>query len=120
MENLLALTLADDPPEQHEGEGPPFHWRWLGRGVLDEDDPPVLETARAVGQHLPHHLGHGLAHGRDGHDPLEVEVAVIVEKRVIGQSLYLFQNLFDRDVFLGNANRGGGSLRPSSRGQKKQ
>ena len=97
-----------------------LHRLALGRGVLDEDDPPVLETARAVGQHLPHHLGHGLAHGRDGHDPLEVEVAVIVEKRVIGQSLYLFQNLFDRDVFLGNANRGGGSLRPSSRGQKKQ
>ena len=56
--------------------------------------------------------GHGLAHGRDGHDPLEVEVAVIVEKRVIGQSLYLFQNLFDRDIFLGNADRGGGEFAP--------
>lgn len=35
MENLLALTLADETPEQHEGEGPSFHWRWLGRGVLE-------------------------------------------------------------------------------------
>ena len=89
-------------------------WLW---GVLDEDDSPVLETTRAVGQHLPHHLGHGFAHGRDGDDPLEVEVAVIVEKRVIGQSLDLFQNLFDRDVVLGDAYRGGGSLRPSTHGQ---
>ena len=35
MENLLALTLADETPEQREGEGPSFHWRWLGRGVLE-------------------------------------------------------------------------------------
>ncbi|CAM6825192.1 MULTISPECIES: succinylglutamate desuccinylase [Enterobacter] len=35
MENLLALTLADETPEQKEGEGPSFRWRWLGRGVLE-------------------------------------------------------------------------------------
>lgn len=35
MENLLALTLADETPELHEGDGPSFHWRWLGRGVLE-------------------------------------------------------------------------------------
>lgn len=35
MENLLALTLADETPEQTEGDGPSFHWRWLGRGVLE-------------------------------------------------------------------------------------
>ncbi len=35
MENLLALTLADETPEQSEGEGPSFRWRWLGRGVLE-------------------------------------------------------------------------------------
>lgn len=35
MENLLALTLADETPDQHEGDGPSFHWRWLGRGVLE-------------------------------------------------------------------------------------
>ena len=35
MENLLALTLADETPQQQEGEGPSFHWRWLGRGVLE-------------------------------------------------------------------------------------
>ncbi len=35
MENLLALTLADETPEQKEGDGPSFRWRWLGRGVLE-------------------------------------------------------------------------------------
>lgn len=35
MENLLALTLADKMPEQKEGDGPSFRWRWLGRGVLE-------------------------------------------------------------------------------------
>ena len=35
MENLLALTLADETPEQKEGNGPSFRWRWLGRGVLE-------------------------------------------------------------------------------------
>lgn len=35
MENLLALTLADEAPEQGEGDGPSFHWRWLGRGVVE-------------------------------------------------------------------------------------
>ncbi len=35
MENLLALTLAGKTPERHEGEGPSFHWRWLGPGVLE-------------------------------------------------------------------------------------
>lgn len=35
MENLLALTLADETPELREGDGPTFHWRWLGRGVLE-------------------------------------------------------------------------------------
>ncbi len=35
MENLLALTLAEETPERHEGEGPSFHWRWLGPGVLE-------------------------------------------------------------------------------------
>lgn len=34
MENLLALTLADKMPEQKEGDGPSFRWRWLGRGGL--------------------------------------------------------------------------------------
>ncbi len=31
----LALTLAEETPERQEGEGPSFHWRWLGRGVLE-------------------------------------------------------------------------------------
>ena len=35
MENLLALTLAEETPERHEGKGPSFHWRWLGPGVLE-------------------------------------------------------------------------------------
>lgn len=35
MENLLALTLADETPELREGDGPSFHWRWLGRGMLE-------------------------------------------------------------------------------------
>ena len=35
MENLLALTLAEETPERQEGEGPSFHWRWLGPGVLE-------------------------------------------------------------------------------------
>lgn len=35
MENLLALTLAEETPERQEGEGPAFHWRWLGPGVLE-------------------------------------------------------------------------------------
>ena len=35
MENLLALTLAEDTPERQEGAGPSFHWRWLGPGVLE-------------------------------------------------------------------------------------
>jgi len=26
MENLLALTLAEETPERQEGEGPSFHW----------------------------------------------------------------------------------------------
>ena len=35
MENLRALTLADKMPEQKEGDGPSFRWRWLGRGGLE-------------------------------------------------------------------------------------
>lgn len=35
MENLLALTLADETPAQTAGEGATFHWRWLGRGLLE-------------------------------------------------------------------------------------
>lgn len=35
MENLLALTLANDSPARREGEGPSFRWRWLERGVLE-------------------------------------------------------------------------------------
>ncbi|MDK9587566.1 MULTISPECIES: succinylglutamate desuccinylase [Lelliottia] len=35
MENLLALTLADETPVQTEGEGATFHWKWLGRGLLE-------------------------------------------------------------------------------------
>lgn len=35
MENLLALTLAEETPERQEGAGPSFHWRWLGPGVLE-------------------------------------------------------------------------------------
>lgn len=34
MENLLALTLADETPNQVEGESAYFHWRWLGSGLL--------------------------------------------------------------------------------------
>lgn len=35
MENLLALTLANETPSQSEGEGEHFHWRWLGSGLLE-------------------------------------------------------------------------------------
>ncbi len=35
MDNFLALTLADEAPARCEGEGPSFHWRWQGRGVLE-------------------------------------------------------------------------------------
>lgn len=35
MENLLALTLADETPAQTAGEGATFHWKWLGRGLLE-------------------------------------------------------------------------------------
>ena len=35
MENLLALTLAEETPERQVWEGPSFHWRWLGLGVLE-------------------------------------------------------------------------------------
>lgn len=35
MENLLARTLADEMPAQTEGEGATFHWKWLGRGLLE-------------------------------------------------------------------------------------
>lgn len=35
MENLLALTLADETPDASEGEGPSFGWRWLGSGILE-------------------------------------------------------------------------------------
>ena len=35
MDNFLALTLADERPAQQEGEGATFHWRWLGRGILE-------------------------------------------------------------------------------------
>lgn len=35
MDNLLALTLADETPSHREGDGPSFHWQWLGRGVLE-------------------------------------------------------------------------------------
>ncbi|MDY1035397.1 succinylglutamate desuccinylase [Lelliottia sp. CFBP8978] len=34
MENLLALTLADEMPAKREGAGKTFHWEWLGRGLL--------------------------------------------------------------------------------------
>lgn len=34
MENLLALTLANETPNQVEGESAYFHWRWLGSGLL--------------------------------------------------------------------------------------
>lgn len=52
MENLLALTLADVTPEQQEGEGPSFHWRWLGRGALEltpfEERGPSLVVSSGV------------------------------------------------------------------------
>lgn len=35
MENLLALTLGEETPARHEGEGPSFHWRWRGRACLN-------------------------------------------------------------------------------------
>ncbi|WP_449553411.1 succinylglutamate desuccinylase [Lelliottia amnigena] len=35
MQNLLALTLADETPAARQGEGPTFHWKWSGRGLLE-------------------------------------------------------------------------------------
>jgi len=35
MQNLLALTLADETPTARQGEGPTFHWKWFGRGLLE-------------------------------------------------------------------------------------
>lgn len=35
MQNLLALTLADETPAARQGEGPTFHWTWSGRGLLE-------------------------------------------------------------------------------------
>lgn len=46
MENLLALTLADETPAQKEGEGPSFHWKWHGRGLLELT--PFAESDRAL------------------------------------------------------------------------
>lgn len=46
MENLLALTLADETPAVKEGEGPSFHWKWHGRGLLELT--PFAESDRAL------------------------------------------------------------------------
>lgn len=35
MQNLLALTLADETPAARQGAGPTFHWIWSGRGLLE-------------------------------------------------------------------------------------
>jgi len=46
MENLLALTLADETPAEKEGEGTSFHWKWHGRGLLELT--PFEESGRAL------------------------------------------------------------------------
>lgn len=46
MENLLALTLADETPAQTEGEGATFRWQWRGRGLLELT--PFEESDRAL------------------------------------------------------------------------
>lgn len=46
MENLLALTLADETPAQTEGEGATFRWKWLGRGLLELT--PLEASERAL------------------------------------------------------------------------
>lgn len=46
MENLLALTLADETPAHTEGEGATFSWQWRGRGLLELT--PFEESDRAL------------------------------------------------------------------------
>ena len=46
MENLLALTLADETPVEREGKGASFHWRWLARGVLELT--PEVQSSRSL------------------------------------------------------------------------
>ncbi|AVY99362.1 succinylglutamate desuccinylase [Lelliottia sp. WB101] len=46
MENLLALTLADETPAEKEGDGASFHWKWHGRGLLELT--PFDESGRAL------------------------------------------------------------------------
>lgn len=87
MENLLALTLADETPSQREGEGPSFHWRWLGRGVLE-----LIPTARSE-------LSLLLSTGIHGNETAPVEIVDLLLRALYSGEIALHCRLL---VVLGN------------------
>ena len=87
MENLLALTLADETPSQREGEGPSFHWRWLGRGVLE-----LTPTARSE-------LSLLLSTGIHGNETAPVEIVDMLLRALYSGEIALHCRLL---VVLGN------------------
>ena len=87
MENLLALTLSDETPSQREGEGPSFHWRWLGRGVLE-----LTPTARSE-------LSLLLSTGIHGNETAPVEIVDMLLRALYSGEIALHCRLL---VVLGN------------------
>ncbi|MDE4079497.1 MULTISPECIES: succinylglutamate desuccinylase [Enterobacter cloacae complex] len=87
MENLLALTLAAETPELQEGEGPSFHWRWLGPGVLE-----LTPTGE-------YDLSLLLSAGIHGNETAPVEIVDIVLRALFGGAFALRCRLL---VVLGN------------------
>lgn len=87
MDNLLALTLADETPSQREGEGPSFHWRWLGRGVLE-----LTPTARSE-------LSLLLSTGIHGNETAPVEIVDLLLRALYCGEIALHCRLL---VVLGN------------------
>lgn len=87
MENLLALTLSDETPSQREGEGPSFHWRWLGRGVLE-----LTPTARSE-------LSLLLSTGIHGNETAPVEIVDLLLRALYRGEIALHCRLL---VVLGN------------------
>ncbi|MBL5883947.1 succinylglutamate desuccinylase [Lelliottia aquatilis] len=63
MENLLALTLADETPVETEGEGATFRWQWRGHGLLELT--PFEESTRSL----------VLSAGVHGNETAPVEIA---------------------------------------------
>ncbi|WP_312771469.1 succinylglutamate desuccinylase/aspartoacylase family protein, partial [Escherichia coli] len=87
MENLLALTLAEETPERQEGEGPSFHWLWLGRGVLELTPTGEYDLSRL------------LSTGIHGNETAPVEIVDLLLRALFRAEITLHCRLL---VVLGN------------------